>query len=152
MKHFLMLPDASYSFRLFAHTFRLLLVSTSTLATMSFDATKYAPVVIPDESREIDASVSTLFSSAEISSLFQLFLTALTAVFSLDFLSQKCVYPPEYEGHFNSLMIDRAEIIERASALAKLIQEDYKGRRPVMLCVLKGASPVRFDTTEFVKL
>jgi hypothetical protein len=43
---------------------------------MSSDATHYAPIVIPDESREIDASVSTSFSLAEISSLFQLFLTA----------------------------------------------------------------------------
>jgi hypoxanthine-guanine phosphoribosyltransferase len=48
-------------------------------------------------------------------------------------------------------MINREEIIDRVSALAKMIQEDYKGRRPVMVCVLKGASPVRFDTTEFVK-
>jgi hypothetical protein len=119
---------------------------------MSSDAAHYAPIVIPDESREIDASVSTLFSSAEISSLFQLFLTAdcYFLSFYVGFLLQKCVYPPEYEGHFNSLMINRDEIIDRASALAKLIQEDYKGRRPVMLCVLKGASPVRFDT-EFVK-
>jgi hypoxanthine-guanine phosphoribosyltransferase len=41
-------------------------------------------------------------------------------------------------------MIKREEIIDRATALAKLINNDYKGRRPVMVCVLKGSSPVRF--------
>ena len=53
------------------------------------------------------------------------------------------VYPPEYEGHFSSLLITRKEILERIAILAKLIHKDYKGRRPVFLCVLKGATPVR---------
>lgn len=34
-------------------------------------------------------------------------------------------------------------ILDRVAALAKLIHDDYKGRRPVLLCVLKGANPVR---------
>lgn len=51
------------------------------------------------------------------------------------------VYPPEYEGHFASLMIDSAEIRGRVKGLAILVHEDYKGRRPVLLCTLKGASP-----------
>jgi len=52
------------------------------------------------------------------------------------------VYPPEYEGHFSQLLITRKEILERIATLAELIHKDYKGRRPVFLCVLKGATPV----------
>lgn len=51
------------------------------------------------------------------------------------------IYPPEYEGHFESLMIDSQQIRARVKELAKLIHEDYKGKRPVLLCTLKGASP-----------
>ena len=40
-------------------------------------------------------------------------------------------------------MIKREEIIDRAAVLAQLVRADYQGRRPVLLCVLKGASPVR---------
>ncbi|KAL7492126.1 hypothetical protein ACHAWT_001415 [Skeletonema menzelii] len=54
--------------------------------------------------------------------------------------SQDRIYPPEYEGHFSRLLIKREEIIERANNLAKAIHKDYKGKRPVILCVLKGAS------------
>mmetsp|Transcript_31755 Transcript_31755/g.64161 ORF Transcript_31755/g.64161 Transcript_31755/m.64161 type:complete len:214 (-) Transcript_31755:1065-1706(-) len=50
------------------------------------------------------------------------------------------IYPPEYEGHFSRLLIKREEIIERATDLAKAIHNDYKGKRPVLLCVLKGAA------------
>ena len=53
------------------------------------------------------------------------------------------VYPPEYEGHFSTLLITRKEILERTATLAEFIHKDYKGRRPVFLCVLKGATPVR---------
>ena len=53
------------------------------------------------------------------------------------------VYPPEYEGHFDRLCVTREEVLERTKVIAKLIHDDYAGRRPVMLCVLKGASPVR---------
>lgn len=48
-----------------------------------------------------------------------------------------------YEGHFSRLLIRRDEIIGRASKLAELISEDYVGKRPVLVCVLKGAAPVR---------
>ena len=47
----------------------------------------------------------------------------------------------EYEGHFSSLMIDSTEIRARVKELAKLIHEDFKGKRPILLCTLKGASP-----------
>lgn len=57
--------------------------------------------------------------------------------------TQDRVYPSEYEGHFSRILITREEIVERAEALAKLINNDFKGKRPVLLCVLKGANPVR---------
>ena len=47
-------------------------------------------------------------------------------------------------------MIKREEIHQRSSDLAKLIAQDYKGRRPVLLCILKGASPVSFLMLLFV--
>ncbi|KAL7457460.1 hypothetical protein ACHAWC_010872 [Mediolabrus comicus] len=50
------------------------------------------------------------------------------------------IYPPEYNGHFSHLLIKREDIIDRATNLARAIHEDYKGKRPVLLCVLKGAS------------
>jgi hypoxanthine-guanine phosphoribosyltransferase len=37
-------------------------------------------------------------------------------------------------------LIKREEILERVTDLAKAIHNDYKGKRPVLLCVLKGAS------------
>lgn len=52
-----------------------------------------------------------------------------------------CVYPTEYEGHFDSLMISKDEIKEAVRSLANQIKADYKGCRPVMVCVLKGANP-----------
>ena len=54
---------------------------------------------------------------------------------------QQHLYPLEYEGHFESLLIDSMEIRARVKDLAKLIHEDYKGKRPILLCTLKGASP-----------
>jgi len=66
-------------------------------------------VIIPDESRNLDAS--------------------------------NCVYPTEYEGHFDSLMISKEEITKAVRSLASQINDDYRGCRPVMVCVLKGANP-----------
>jgi hypothetical protein len=51
------------------------------------------------------------------------------------------LYPPEYDGHFESLLLDAPQIRKRVKAMAKLIHEDYKGTRPILLCTLKGASP-----------
>mmetsp|Transcript_26420 Transcript_26420/g.37718 ORF Transcript_26420/g.37718 Transcript_26420/m.37718 type:complete len:214 (+) Transcript_26420:104-745(+) len=62
--------------------------------------------------------------------------------------SAGCIYPPEYEGHFSHLLIKEEEIIARATDLAKAIHEDYKGKRPVLLCVLKGASSFYFHLLE----
>ena len=56
--------------------------------------------------------------------------------------NNNAVYPPEYEGHFSKLLITKKEILERIATLAELIHKDFKGRRPVFLCVLKGATPV----------
>jgi len=38
-------------------------------------------------------------------------------------------------------MIDSVEIRSRVKDVAKLIHEDYEGKRPILLCTLKGASP-----------
>jgi len=55
--------------------------------------------------------------------------------------SSNCVYPTEYEGHFDSLMISKEEITKAVRSLASQINDDYRGCRPVMVCVLKGANP-----------
>ncbi len=68
------------------------------------------------------------------------------------FKIQDCVYPPEYEGHFSHLLIKQEEIIARATDLAKAIHEDYKGKRPVLLCVLKGASSFYFHLLEALQV
>ena len=43
-------------------------------------------------------------------------------------------------------MISKDEIMESVRSLANQIKEDYKGCRPVIVCVLKGANPVRLST------
>lgn len=53
------------------------------------------------------------------------------------------MYPTEYEGHFDRLMIPKSEIMEVVRTLAKQINDDYRNCRPVMVCVLKGSTPVR---------
>ena len=57
------------------------------------------------------------------------------------FSKNQAVYPPEYEGHISQLLIRRQQIKDRAASLAKVIHKDYKGKRPVLLCVLKGSNP-----------
>lgn len=51
------------------------------------------------------------------------------------------IYPDDYQGHLNSLMISRSEILDSVKAVALQIHEDYADIRPVMVCVLKGANP-----------
>ncbi|KAG7345218.1 phosphoribosyltransferase-like protein [Nitzschia inconspicua] len=53
----------------------------------------------------------------------------------------QCIYPKEYEGHFDRLLIPKDEIAQVVQALAKQLCNDYHGTRPVLVCVLKGASP-----------
>jgi len=55
--------------------------------------------------------------------------------------ASNCVYPTEYEGHFDSLMISKEEITKAVRSLASQINDDYRSCRPVMVCVLKGANP-----------
>jgi len=43
--------------------------------------------------------------------------------------------------HFESLLISSVEIKSRVRALAALVHRDYKGKRPVLVCTLKGACP-----------
>lgn len=52
-----------------------------------------------------------------------------------------CIFPAEYEGHLDKLMIRNEEIMEVVRSLANQINKDYKSCRPVMICVLKGANP-----------
>ena len=96
------------------------------------------PIHIPDETREeLDSNVSytpTLSTPQKWCDTHP----ALTNPYP-----QGCVFPDVYQGHFSRLLIRREEIIDRASALAELISEDYKDKRPVLVCVLKGAAPVR---------
>eukprot|EP00562_Extubocellulus_spinifer_P006500 CAMPEP_0178517592 /NCGR_PEP_ID=MMETSP0696-20121128/25775_1 /TAXON_ID=265572 /ORGANISM="Extubocellulus spinifer, Strain CCMP396" /LENGTH=238 /DNA_ID=CAMNT_0020148037 /DNA_START=96 /DNA_END=812 /DNA_ORIENTATION=- len=62
-------------------------------------------------------------------------------------------YPSEYEGHLGNVMISNKDILERTKTLAKLINEDYQGERPVFVCVLKGASMFFHHlTAELMKL
>lgn len=49
-------------------------------------------------------------------------------------------YPSEYEGHFEGVMISYEQICSRTKTIAKAIHQDFHGRRPVLICVLKGAS------------
>lgn len=58
------------------------------------------------------------------------------------------VYPPEYEGHFSRLLIKREEILSRTASLAELLHNDYRGKRPVILCVLKGSTPFYINLLE----
>ncbi|GKY99664.1 hypothetical protein MPSEU_000920400 [Mayamaea pseudoterrestris] len=56
-----------------------------------------------------------------------------------DFNADSFLYPPEYEGHFDGLVLTHAQIRSRVRQLAKLINDRYIGRRPVLVCTLKGA-------------
>jgi len=47
-------------------------------------------------------------------------------------------------------MVSHEEIRSRIRELAELIHKDYEGTRPVMLCTLKGACPVRATHICFV--
>jgi hypoxanthine phosphoribosyltransferase len=49
------------------------------------------------------------------------------------------LYPPEYEGHFDGLLVSHADIRARVRELAELIHSTYVGRRPILVCTLKGA-------------
>mmetsp|Transcript_22147 Transcript_22147/g.32345 ORF Transcript_22147/g.32345 Transcript_22147/m.32345 type:complete len:120 (+) Transcript_22147:159-518(+) len=68
------------------------------------------PIVIPDERQLLKKDESTVF-----------------------------LYPPEYEGNLEGVLIASHEILERTSSLARKIREDYRCKRPMMICVLKGA-------------
>jgi hypoxanthine phosphoribosyltransferase len=51
----------------------------------------------------------------------------------------KYLFPTEYEGHFDSVLIDHADIRQRVNQLAQVLHSEYKGIRPVLICTLKGA-------------
>jgi hypoxanthine phosphoribosyltransferase len=51
----------------------------------------------------------------------------------------KFIYPPEYEGHFDGLVISHADIRTRVRELAAMLHERFAGTRPVLVCTLKGA-------------
>jgi len=58
------------------------------------------------------------------------------------------IYPAEYEGHLDRLLIDSKELSKRIKELAVLLNEDYKHTRPVLLCTLKGACPFYVHLTD----
>jgi hypoxanthine phosphoribosyltransferase len=57
------------------------------------------------------------------------------------FFHPQHIYPEEYDGHFDSLMLSSKVIQNRIKQLAALLNQDYKGNRPVLICTLKGACP-----------
>jgi hypoxanthine phosphoribosyltransferase len=64
-----------------------------------------------------------------------------TTLLSISIKIFQHIYPPEYENHFDSLMLSAKEIRSRIVQLAELLHEDYVGKRPVLICTLKGACP-----------
>jgi hypoxanthine phosphoribosyltransferase len=50
-------------------------------------------------------------------------------------------YPNEYEGHFDSLMIPSYDLQSRIRDIAIRLRADFQGKRPVLICTLKGACP-----------
>jgi len=56
----------------------------------------------------------------------------------------KFLYPEEYEGHMDGVLISNGQIKERTMEIAKKIVEDYQGQRPCLLCVLKGSCMVSY--------
>eukprot|EP00547_Thalassionema_nitzschioides_P007933 CAMPEP_0194199340 /NCGR_PEP_ID=MMETSP0156-20130528/400_1 /TAXON_ID=33649 /ORGANISM="Thalassionema nitzschioides, Strain L26-B" /LENGTH=206 /DNA_ID=CAMNT_0038924225 /DNA_START=29 /DNA_END=645 /DNA_ORIENTATION=+ len=50
------------------------------------------------------------------------------------------LYPKEYEGHLQHIMLYKQEILDCVKLLASKIDQDYAGKFPVMICVLKGAN------------
>jgi hypoxanthine-guanine phosphoribosyltransferase len=52
------------------------------------------------------------------------------------------MYPPEYEEHLEGVIIPFKDIVDRILVLARAIGLEYKGKRPMIVCVLKGASVV----------
>ena len=102
-------------------------------------------IIIPDAPREIESAVSMNLVLSWVYQQLQKVSLTQTSTFAhvihrTIHSIQDRIYPPEYEGHFSRLLIKREEIIERATDLAKAIHNDYKGKRPVLLCVLKGAA------------
>ncbi len=46
------------------------------------------------------------------------------------------------------VLISRAEIVHRVKELAKKLDADYRGKSPVMVCILKGAAPFFVELTQ----
>mmetsp|Transcript_40245 Transcript_40245/g.45791 ORF Transcript_40245/g.45791 Transcript_40245/m.45791 type:complete len:216 (-) Transcript_40245:314-961(-) len=55
-------------------------------------------------------------------------------------LKENLLYPKEYEGHFEQLMLSREMILSVVELLAQKINEDYAGKFPMIVCVLKGGN------------
>jgi hypothetical protein len=102
---------------------------------MRAKSAKLAPVRIPDEPRAVLTKDIVSFRKFVSNKAEPPDLIAWTTL-------PLQLYPKEYEGHFESLMITQSEILNRIKVLAHVIHEDYKGQHPVMVCVLKGANPV----------
>lgn len=49
------------------------------------------------------------------------------------------MFPSEYKGHFDGVLIDHADIRHRVRELAQILHHDYQDKRPVIICTLKGA-------------
>lgn len=60
-------------------------------------------------------------------------------------------YPAEYEGHFESCMITSEELQDAVKLLARQICADCSGKRPLMICLLKGACQFFGDLLDELK-
>ena len=63
----------------------------------------------------------------------------------------KYVYPSEYKGHFDGVLIDHADIRQRVRELALLLNTEYKDQRPVLICTLKGACTFFIHLTDYLQ-
>jgi hypoxanthine phosphoribosyltransferase len=50
------------------------------------------------------------------------------------------LYPSEYEGHFEGVLLEVDTIRQRVRELAHILRNDFDGRRILLVCILKGAA------------
>ena len=91
-----------------------------------------------DVSRKVAAAQRFIGNEVQFPSVHALITWYVVVSLSISNFKQY-VYPPEYDGHFDGLVISHEEIRARVRELAQLINATYVGRRPILVCTLKGA-------------
>jgi len=82
-------------------------------------------------------------SKKKISRLQPIVITDPTSVWELDdrhIAKKNSLYPTEYEGHLENILISSRDIRVRTLGISQLIAEDYKNKRPLLLYVLQSSS------------